>query len=122
MVRTPHCRRHAAGRRAVARARHAHRDAWFRSHDLAGNRNLVVNVACSDIVVVTPAATAPAPAPAALERKHPVDARQQVCPQLSRRVSCRQGAKIRAHCLWPGYLAPRPRLPASLRHHLRAPR
>ena len=84
MVRTPHCRRHAAGRRAVARARHAHRDAWFRSHDLAGNRNLVVNVACSDIVVVTPAATAPA----ALERKHPVDARQQLWPQISRRVSC----------------------------------
>ena len=88
MVRTPHCRRHAAGRRAVARARHAHRDAWFRSHDLAGNRNLVVNVACSDIVVVTPAATAPAPAPAALERKHPIDARQQLRPQISRQVSC----------------------------------
>ena len=98
MVRTPHCRRHAAGRRAVARACHAHRDNWFRSHDLAGNRNLVVNVACSDIVVVTPAATAPAPAPAALERKHPIDARQQLwrvsatgavsVGELRRGVSC----------------------------------
>ena len=30
--------------------------------------------------------------------------------------------KICEHCLWPGCLTPCPRLPASLRHHLRAPR
>ena len=60
--------------------------------------------------------------PAALEWKHPVDACQQLCPQISRRVSCPRGAKICAHCLWPGCFAPRPQLPAGLHHHLRAPR
>ena len=87
----PEARCRTLGRSARLRA---HRDNWFRSHDLAGNRNLVVNVACSDIVVVTPAATAPA----ALERKHPVDALQQLwrvsatgavsVGELRRGVSC----------------------------------
>ena len=91
----PEARCRTLGRSARLRA---HRDNWFRSHDLAGNRNLVVNVACSDAVVVTPAATAPAPAPAALERKHPIDARQQLwrvsatgavsVGELRRGVSC----------------------------------
>ena len=61
-------------------------------------------------------------APATLEWKHPVDAHQQLCPQISRRVSCPRGAKICAHCLWPGCLAPRPRLPASICRHQRPPR
>ena len=39
-----------------------------------------------------------------------------------RQVSGPRGAKICAHCLWPGCLPPRPQLPAGLRHHLRAPR
>ena len=64
----------------------------------------------------------PPAAPATLEWKHPVDARQQLCPQISRPVSCPRGTKICAHCLWLGCLTPRPQLPASLRHHLRAPR
>ncbi len=33
-----------------------------------------------------------------------------------------RGAKICAHCLWPGCLTPRPQLPASLRHQQRPPR
>ena len=64
----------------------------------------------------------PPAAPAALERKHPVDARQQLCPQISRRVSCPRCAKICALCLWPGCLAPRPQLPASICRHQRPPR
>ena len=63
----------------------------------------------------------PPAVPAALERKHPVDARQQLRPQISRRVSCPRCAKICAHCLWPGCLTPRPRLPASLRPTKRQP-
>ena len=57
----------------------------------------------------------PPAAPTALEWKHPVDARQQLRPQISRRVSCPRGTKICAHCLWPGCLTPCPLLPASLR-------
>ena len=49
--------------------------------------------------------------PAALEWKHPIDARQQLCPQISRRVSCPRGTKICAHCLWPGCLTPRHQRP-----------
>ena len=64
----------------------------------------------------------PPTAPTALEWKHPVDARQQLSPQISRRVSCPRGTEIFAHCRWPGCLTPRPRLPASLRHNLRTPR
>ena len=36
--------------------------------------------------------------PAAFERKHPVDARQQLCPQISRRVSAPRSA-----ALYPGH-------------------
>jgi len=60
-------------------------------------------------------------APATLEWKHPVDVRQQLCPQISRRVSCPRCARICAHCLWPGCLTPRPRTPASICRHQRAP-
>ena len=64
----------------------------------------------------------PPAAPAAVERKHAVNARQQLCPQISRRVSCPRHAKICAHCLCPGCLTPRPRLPANICRHQRPPR
>ena len=61
-------------------------------------------------------------APAALVRSHPLDARQQLCAQISRRVSCPRSAAVCAHCLWPGRLAPGHQLPANLHRHQRAPR
>ena len=64
----------------------------------------------------------PPAAPAALVRSHPVVARQLLCPQISRRMSCPRSAAVCAHCLWPGCLALGRQLPASLRRHLRAPR
>ena len=63
----------------------------------------------------------PPAAPAALERKHPVDARQQLCPQLSRRVSAPRSAAVCIRCLWPRGFAPRRQLPPSLRRDQRPP-
>ena len=64
----------------------------------------------------------PPAAPAALERKHPVDARQQLRPHIARPLSRPRGADNFAHQLWPGCLSPRHQLPAGLRRHQRPPR
>ena len=60
--------------------------------------------------------------PAALECKHPVDARQQLRPHIARPLSRPRGAGNSAHRLCPGCLAPRRKLPAGLRRHQRPPR
>ena len=57
----------------------------------------------------------PPAAPAALERKHLVDARQQLCPQISRGVSAPRTAAVCVRCLWQRWLTPRRQLPPSLR-------
>ena len=64
----------------------------------------------------------PPAAPAALERKHPVDAHQQLCPQISRWESAPRSAAVCTHCLWPRWLTPRSQLPPSLRRHQFPPR
>ena len=64
----------------------------------------------------------PPAAPAALEREHPVDARQQLRPQISRRVSALRSAAVCIRCLWPRWLTPRSQLPPSLRRHQFPPR
>ena len=64
----------------------------------------------------------PPTAPAALERKHPVDARQQLRPHIAHPLSRPRGAGNFAQRLWPGCLAPRRQLPAGLRRHQRPPR
>ncbi|MCG3770662.1 MAG: hypothetical protein JW384_01816 [Nitrosomonadaceae bacterium] len=64
----------------------------------------------------------PSAAPAALQRKLPVDARQQLRPHTARSLSRPRGAGNFAHRLWPGCLAPRRQLPAGLRRHQRPPR
>ena len=61
----------------------------------------------------------PPAAPAALERKHPVDARQQLRPHIARSLSRPRGAGNFAYRLWPGCLAPRCQLPAGLRRNQR---
>ena len=61
-------------------------------------------------------------APAALERKHPVDTRQQLRPHIARYLSRPRGAGNFAYRLWPGCLAPRRQLPAGLHRHQRPPR
>ena len=58
---------------------------------------------------------------AALRWQTPRRCAPPTVPTISCRVSCPRGAIICAHCLWPVCLAPRPRLPASLRHQ-RPPR
>ena len=64
----------------------------------------------------------PPAAPATLERKQPVDARQPPRPQTARPLSGPRGAGNFAFRLWPGCLAPRRQLPAGLRRHQRPPR
>ena len=64
----------------------------------------------------------PPAASAALERKHPEDARQQLRPHIARPLFRPRGAGNFAHHLWPGRLAPRHQLPAGLRRHPRPPR
>ena len=59
------------------------------------------------------------PATAALERKHPVEALQQLRPQISRRVSTLRRGAACIQCLWPRWITPRRQLPPSLRRHLR---
>ena len=50
----------------------------------------------------------PPAAPAALERKHPVDAREALHQQISRRVSCPRGAKSVRTVFGRGALLPAP--------------
>ncbi len=64
----------------------------------------------------------PPAAPGELERKHPVDARQQVRPRISRQESAPRSAAVCTHCLWPRWLTPRSQLPPGLRRHQFPPR
>ena len=50
----------------------------------------------------------PPAAPTAREWKHPLDARQQLCPQVSRRVSCPRGTKSVRTVFGRGALLPAP--------------
>ncbi len=61
----------------------------------------------------------PPAAPGELERKHPIGACRQLCPQISRRVSALRSAAVCIRCLWPRWLTRRSQLPPSLRRHLR---
>ena len=64
----------------------------------------------------------PPAAPAALERKHSVDARYQLRPHIARPLSRPRGAGNFAQRLWPGCFAPRRQQPAGLCRHQRPPR
>ena len=62
----------------------------------------------------------PPAALAALERKHPIDARQQLHPQIERPLSGPHVAGNFAHRLWPDCLARR-QLPTGIRCQQRQP-